>query len=587
MTSDGTKGIEVQGAVAVDSSVQNPMPDTMRFADGFCSTAGTYDQSCFVNAISALPSCTLANWFSPISFSYSSQTFDHCGTVIAGAHSYTFASQVSIYSPFVKIQGASPVGFTVEWTGATGAAFYYTSNPYTDDWQGSGGLFDVHIDGKNGSAGTYGLETNGINGFRAAGVTIANFTGSGSAGWLDTNPSGPICYWNEKYDVEMSIENSATGIEILGQNNCNSFGYGRFELKLGVFSGQTGFLMNNAGFGYSMFHLLVNQVANPANATAFKLTNHTSFLASTYQIHIETPNGIGSGNEVYVDSTSVFTGIGVFDQSLANSNSITGSFNPMTYPMLVNGHASFSTTWSSSTGYPSAMESVLTQSVANTNESIGHLGKAIYTGNANGGGHFLGLNGIAVQNGAGTVQGLYGTLSQVAATNSGTVANGYGSYVRSPLLSGGGNFANVYGSYIASQSQSGITNAYGVYQAGASDQNYFSGPATFANKEHVEDQFYIDAKNSVSMTFYSDIASQGTLETYDTSNSSTKYKLALNPYGGGVTIGGGAAISNSDALPQVRTPIAGQAACIKSPGPPVVIGYCSTAISSSGACTCN
>ena len=39
--------------------------------------------------------------------------------------------------------------------------------------------------------------------------------------------------------------------------------------------------------------------------------------------------------------------------------------------------------------------------------------------------------------------------------------------------------------------------------------------------------------------------------------------------------------------PTVGTPTVGQAACIKSAGPPVVIGYCSTVVSSGGACTCN
>ena len=39
--------------------------------------------------------------------------------------------------------------------------------------------------------------------------------------------------------------------------------------------------------------------------------------------------------------------------------------------------------------------------------------------------------------------------------------------------------------------------------------------------------------------------------------------------------------------PQVGSPTAGQSACIKSVGPPVVIGFCSTKVSSSGACTCN
>ena len=40
-------------------------------------------------------------------------------------------------------------------------------------------------------------------------------------------------------------------------------------------------------------------------------------------------------------------------------------------------------------------------------------------------------------------------------------------------------------------------------------------------------------------------------------------------------------------LPTVATPIAGHAACIKSAGPPVVVGFCSTVVDSSGNCTCN
>lgn len=42
-----------------------------------------------------------------------------------------------------------------------------------------------------------------------------------------------------------------------------------------------------------------------------------------------------------------------------------------------------------------------------------------------------------------------------------------------------------------------------------------------------------------------------------------------------------------NAIPNVGSPTANQAACIKSLGPPVVIGYCSTVVGSSGGCTCN
>lgn len=56
---------------------------------------------------------------------------------------------------------------------------------------------------------------------------------------------------------------------------------------------------------------------------------------------------------------------------------------------------------------------------------------------------------------------------------------------------------------------------------------------------------------------------------------------------GTLTLGGGTVIKNSNAVPQVSTPTVGQAACIKSAGPPVVIGYCSTVVGSGGACACN
>ena len=52
----------------------------------------------------------------------------------------------------------------------------------------------------------------------------------------------------------------------------------------------------------------------------------------------------------------------------------------------------------------------------------------------------------------------------------------------------------------------------------------------------------------------------------------------------GSIVDGGVAASS---IPTVGTPTVNQAACIKSAGPPVVIGYCSTVVSSAGACTCN
>jgi hypothetical protein len=55
---------------------------------------------------------------------------------------------------------------------------------------------------------------------------------------------------------------------------------------------------------------------------------------------------------------------------------------------------------------------------------------------------------------------------------------------------------------------------------------------------------------------------------------------------GALAWGNGTPIANSSAVPQVASPSVNQAACIKSAGPPVVIGYCSTAVSSGGTCSC-
>jgi hypothetical protein len=59
-----------------------------------------------------------------------------------------------------------------------------------------------------------------------------------------------------------------------------------------------------------------------------------------------------------------------------------------------------------------------------------------------------------------------------------------------------------------------------------------------------------------------------------------------DPVSGNVTFLGTLA-NGSGTVPTVRSPTVGQATCVKSSGPPVVIGYCSTAVGAGGACTCN
>ncbi len=66
-----------------------------------------------------------------------------------------------------------------------------------------------------------------------------------------------------------------------------------------------------------------------------------------------------------------------------------------------------------------------------------------------------------------------------------------------------------------------------------------------------------------------------------TGTPSSKMVLSDNPFVTGTITDG------VNTVPTVGAPTAGQAACIKSVGPPVVVGYCSTAPTAGGACTCN
>jgi hypothetical protein len=48
-----------------------------------------------------------------------------------------------------------------------------------------------------------------------------------------------------------------------------------------------------------------------------------------------------------------------------------------------------------------------------------------------------------------------------------------------------------------------------------------------------------------------------------------------------------APVAGTSAPLEAASSTAGKAVCVKSPGPPIVMGFCSTKVSSSGACTCN
>jgi hypothetical protein len=283
-------------------------------------------------AYANLPPCTLVNDLNPYTnppATYNSYTFPHCGKIYVAEGSYTVSSQITISSPFVTIEGQGQ-GAVINWTGTTGYAIQWTSNPFVHEFANAGGLFNIRIDGYNGSAGTWGLNTYNLSSFHAARVTIANFSGSGSGCWNNTMDSG----WNEKYDVEITTDNCTTHWQVLrlSSGGGSTYGYGRFEVKSVIYAGQTGLLVDGGAqggvfFGYSFFHYLANEVSNTANDTVMLLRNGASMASNVCQIHMEAPYGIGTGNEINVSANSTFSCIGELDQAYPGSNILSGSFN--------------------------------------------------------------------------------------------------------------------------------------------------------------------------------------------------------------------------------------------------------------------
>jgi hypothetical protein len=131
--------------------------------------------------------------------------------------------------------------------------------------------------------------------------------------------------------------------------------------------------------------------------------------------------------------------------------------------------------------------------------------------------------------------------------------------------------------YTLEQVDGGITYDVFLEQLGSTDPNNPNG-------------FEIASQESGSGTFFNSIQIDptgghvGFHGVPDTAVNQHLYGLTRID---SLSINGGAAITNSAVIPQVGTPTVGQAACIKAAGPPVIIGFCSSVVSSGGACTCN
>jgi hypothetical protein len=313
--------------VAISAHAERPPADAVQFVstngnDANDGLSAVVPKATIAAAYAALPPCAIANQRED-SGSYTSHRYDHCGHIEVAAGTYTVATTIRITSPFVRISGSDLGSTVIHYTGKAGPAIYWTQEPFSEEFTGSGGLYDIRIDGFNAAAGTSGLQTNDISAFHMRRVSIWNFSQPGSVGWLDSTTH----WYNEKYDVELTLKNNATSWEINpgaqspGYPN-TTFGYGNFDVKIETFSGQTGFRMVDGNLAFSMFHMTVNQVSSPANATAISIQDQAQFGPNTYSIEIESPMGVGTGHEISVTSSTPvpFTGVGTLAQDAIESN---------------------------------------------------------------------------------------------------------------------------------------------------------------------------------------------------------------------------------------------------------------------------
>lgn len=468
-------------------------------------------------AYAALPSCTIANDLNAFTgSSYHSLTWSHCGTIYIPSGSYTISSTVNITSPWVHIIGSDNGDTILNFTGTSGCAIQWTAIPFAYEFVNGPSIENVRIDGgQSNPAGTCGLNNYNMSSLHTKNLTIANFDGSGSVCFNNTMDTG----WNEKQDIELLTDNCATHFQTLRNSagSGNTSGYGRYELKMGIFAGQTGFLVDGGSqnavfFTYSLFHLVANEFSNTANDTVIQLRNGAIMQSNLYMIHIEAPFPGGTESQINIAPGSTFSGLGFLDQSNPGSNVINGVFTPITFGAQGNNDTFSMPTANFTRAAGDNVASAIsgTQTVALASGWYYGLKSAhAYSGSGASSGNFYGLFGAATQNGTGSMTFLQGAGSQLMFSNSGTVTWGQGFHVLSPNVSGGGNATNVCGLCIDQQNAAGITNAYGIYQRAAGDKNLLGGPV------QANSQLYVGESGSCTMVSGT-CSAQSLTKTYST-----------------------------------------------------------------------
>lgn len=285
-------------AVQFVSAQGSNLNDGLSWGTGKATIAG---------AIAALPKCTEPT----------GATWPHCGTVRVAAGIFGVSSEILISSPHVSVRGLGPSATQIRYTGKNGCAFVFTGHSATEGTLGNG-LFDLTILGAGAEPGACGLETKNINGFRMAGVTIADFKGTGSTGWLDVTSDNQ---WNERYQVQAELYDNAIGWKMSTTNTMTNptYGYGRFDLAFNVPAGGIGIDFEGNGsvkplMTYSNLHFVFNDVEN---ATAIKLSSGALWFSNVLNVHVE-----GGGMGLSIDGTSQFLGVGSVEEGVGVSDSV-------------------------------------------------------------------------------------------------------------------------------------------------------------------------------------------------------------------------------------------------------------------------
>lgn len=251
------------------------------------------DTASFTAAYDAMPSCNLAG-----------TVYSHCGTVFLPEGVYMITSEILIDSAGATIRGAGDGATKIDCHTSTACIRYQPSmvGPYQSV---QGATFEgFWMDGTNAIAGN-GFETIDSQGMVVRDVSVSNFTAG--ACWADY-VDGDMNAQAERREVDITLTNCATqwNMQRTATGGGDTFGYGVFNVKMGISSGQNGIVASGVAGALEFSHSTGNIIGNlGGSGVCIELLNSATFQFSG-NVHCE--QSAGSGGYLYlVDGTSSLT----------------------------------------------------------------------------------------------------------------------------------------------------------------------------------------------------------------------------------------------------------------------------------------